>query len=145
MDLHTLLDRSRASDAFKADVQLYSSEGSADRIHAIRHAPRLKVLRVLAQLLSAHPDLPVERVRIDATSGCADFTGTVTVHSAHGPRRFEFAWDCYWRAQQEGWTDHFGFPDQVRAAREFGWQCFRTWREIPIQAGASDPAVPILS
>ena len=44
-------------------------------------------------------------------------------------RRVRFHWDCKWRALQEGWTDYFGFPDQVRAAREFGHDCFRLWEE----------------
>jgi hypothetical protein len=24
-------------------------------------------------------------------------------------------------------VDYFGFPDQVRAAQEFDWRCFRRW------------------
>ena len=26
-------------------------------------------------------------------------------------------------------VDHWGEPDQIRAAREFGWQCFAHWAE----------------
>ena len=33
-------------------------------------------------------------------------------------RTVRFHWDCKWKAQQEGWSDYFGFPDQMRAARE---------------------------
>ena len=42
---------------------------------------------------------------------------------------FSFTWCCRWRAEQEGWKDYFGFPDQIRAAREFGWDCFQRWSE----------------
>ncbi len=87
-------------------------------------------MRLLAQLLASEPDLAVERVRVDATAGCADFVGVLEVECEDGSRRFEFAWDCRWRAQQEGWTDAFGFPDQIRAANQFGWRCFRLWREL---------------
>ena len=33
-----------------------------------------------------------------------------------------------WRAEQQGWVDAFGFPDQIRAADEFGWNCFHRWQ-----------------
>ena len=62
-------------------------------------------------------------------SGCSDFVGTVHVHTAHGPRVYEFAWDCRWRAEQEGWTDCFGLPDQIRAAQEYDWKCFERWQQ----------------
>ena len=48
-----------------------------------------------------------------------------------GERQVRFHWDCKWRAQQEGWVDYFGFPDQIRAAREFGWRCFERWEPLP--------------
>ena len=53
-----------------------------------------------------------------------------------------FHWDCKWRAQQQGWVDYFGFPDQTRAAREFGFDCFRSWVEEEVSpiAIAIDPA-----
>jgi hypothetical protein len=41
-----------------------------------------------------------------------------------------FYWDCKWKAQEQGWTDYFGFPDQMRAAREFGYDCFRSWNQL---------------
>lgn len=127
--LQPILARSSASDEFKADVVAYASYQDAPRIASARHAPRIKVLRLLAQLLSAEPNLRVDRVIVEALSGCADFRGTATVDAAGETRVFEFVWDCHWRAQQEGWTDAFGLPDQIRAAREFGWQCFERWAE----------------
>jgi hypothetical protein len=90
-------------------------------------APRVKVLRVLTQLLHAEPMLSLERVRIDGVSGCADYRGTVTAIACDGERAFTFVWDCSWRAAAEGWLDRHGLPDQARAAREFGWQCFAAW------------------
>ena len=47
---------------------------------------------------------------------------------------YEFVWDCRWRAEQEGWTDCFGFPDQIRAAREYDWRCFERWEPVARRA-----------
>jgi hypothetical protein len=92
----------------------------------------VKVLRVLAQLFETAPELEVERVHVDAASGCADFRGVLTVEARSGTRAFDFVWDCHWRAVQEGWTDAFGLPDQIRAAREFGHRCFERWSGRPV-------------
>jgi hypothetical protein len=124
------LERSAAVAGFKADVQAFLVHEPAPRIGVTRLAPRVKVARLLAQLLDAEPDLPVERVRIDAVSGCSDFRGTLVVEAAGETRAFEFVWCCQWRADQEGWRDAFGFSDQIRAAREFDWRCFEQWREV---------------
>lgn len=128
-ELTDILARSGATPEFKADVAAFASFQDAPRIATVRHAPRVKVLRVLAQLLSAEPNLPVERVSVEALSGCADFRGTATVDAAGESRTFDFVWDCHWRALREGWIDAFGLPDQIRAAREFGWECFERWAE----------------
>lgn len=130
MILEHLLAASAATDALKHDIQRYRTCGRAGRIAVSRSAPPIKVLRVLAQLLSHHPELAIDTVRIEASSGCADFVGVVDVETARARHRFEFVWDCAWRAVEQGWTDCFGFPDQIRAAREFDWRCFRTWREV---------------
>ncbi|MGI8498214.1 MAG: hypothetical protein ACR2OG_11605 [Gemmatimonadaceae bacterium] len=118
---------SRASAAFKSDVLRFTTAGTADRIQASRYMPPVKVARVLAQLLATESHLEVERVRIEAVSGCADFVGTIDVETPTGSHRFHFEWDCRWRAVQQGYTDYFGLPDQIRAAQEFGWRCFKTW------------------
>ncbi len=136
MDLTELLAASAASDAFREDVRVFAERGSAPSITTARYAPRVKVLRVLAQLLYEEPASPIERVHVDALSGCADYRGSIDVHAAGLVRSFDFEWDCHWRARQEGWTDFFGFPDQIRAAREFGWRCFKEWRERPSAAEA---------
>jgi hypothetical protein len=130
MDLGDILARSRATPGFKADVRRYLAVSAAPRIAAPPRAPAIKVVRVVAQLLALEPDLVVQSVRIDAESGCADFAGTVEVECEDLTRQFEFVWDCAWRAEQEQWTDAFGFPDQIRAAHEFGWRCFRVWRHL---------------
>ena len=127
---HALLElmaRSRASDEFKADVRAYAAHEPTARLTVARHVPRVKVLRVLGQLFETSPELEVQRAHLDAASGCADFRGVLTVETREGVRAFDFVWDCHWRAVQEGWTDAFGLPDQIRAAREFGHRCFERW------------------
>ena len=129
MELVEIASGCRASPAFLAAVERYAAGGDDDRIAVARWAPRVKVLRVLAQLFDAHPDLVVERVALQGAAGCSDFVGTLIAACEDGERRFLFAWDCRWRAEQEGWFDPFGFPDQIRAAREFGWRCFMRWEQ----------------
>ena len=136
-DIADILAHSGATPAFKADVRAYAEHRAAARIDVLRHSPRVKVLRVLAQLLSSEPELAVDGVRVDAASGCSDFRGTLVVRAGEQERAFDFVWDCQWRALQEGWTDAFGLPDQIRAARTFDWRCFAHWTE---RAGAEQPA-----
>lgn len=137
MDLHQLLAASAASPAFKADVLAYAAGKPAPRIQLARRSPSVKVMRVLSQLLAAESELVIEEVCVDGRSGCADFIGLLAVRTPTQIHQFEFAWDCGWRAEQENWRDAFGFPDQIRAAQEFGWRCFRHWREV---SSASDSA-----
>jgi len=124
-----LLKRSSASERFKADVVSLLSRVDAPSITYTRMVPRIKVIRLINHLLHAHPEWAIERLRIDARSGCSDFVGTAVVEGAGESRAFEFAWDCRWRAEQQGWVDAYGFPDQIRAADEFGWNCFERWSE----------------
>jgi hypothetical protein len=144
MTLEQLLAASAATDAFKRDVLAFASRLRAERILVTRHAPHIKVLRVLTQLLHAHPELAIAHVRVHGVSGCADFVGSVDVRTSDGRAlTFEFAWDCAWRARELGWTDCFGFPDQIRAAREHEWRCFRQWgqvRDEELLDGALAPA-----
>jgi hypothetical protein len=144
MDLIALLDRSAATAAFKADVRAYLAHEPATRVTAARPAPRVKVARVLAKLLDAVPDLAVERVSVDGVSGCSDFRGTLAVEAAGETRRFEFVWCCHWRAEEQQWRDAFGFPDQIRAAREFDWRCFEAWREVEARDEGRLPS-PVLT
>lgn len=139
MPIEHLISSARATDEFKQDVVRYAQGGVAERIHTARHSPRVKVLRLLAQLFAEEPGLEIERVSIDAWSGCSDFRGVLTVTTPDVAKVFRFHWDCSWRAEQQGWFDAFNLPDQIRAAREFGWQCFSVWQEQPAEAGALSP------
>ena len=142
MSLIPLLDRSAASNQFKLAMrtlaaQPWGNAQSCDALVCRRGMPAVKVERVLTQLLTELPDARIQRVEIDARSGCSDFGGQLTVHTDDAVRVFDFVWDCRWRAAEEGWTDHWGEPDQIRAAREFGWRCFAVWMErSPLPAGA---------
>ena len=105
----------------------------------LRAAPRVKVLRVITQLIAAQRDLAIDRVRIEGISGCADYRGTVVAEIVdERPRTFAFVWDCAWRAAHEGWVDSRGNPEQVRAAREFGWQCFSVWNDVSVREGGDE-------
>jgi len=126
-DLAELLAASAADDAFKADVRAFVAHTTAHRVLVEHPAPRVKPLRVIAQLLHAEPALPIERVRISAWSGCSDYRGTIVVGAPDGERTWDFVWDCRWRAEHEQLLTSWGYPDQVRAAREWGWDCFERW------------------
>ena len=126
-DLLPFLDAANAHPDFKRDVLSFVRGGAAPRIELQGYAPRVKVERVLAQLLHAHPALPVERIRLKATSGCSDFTGVLVAWVGEQEHHYRFSWCCSWKAEQAGWRDCFGFWDQARAAREFGWDCFQQW------------------
>jgi hypothetical protein len=139
-----LLERSRSSAEFGEALRQFLRDGRPNDRVDFGGAPPVKVERTLTRLLEAYPELPIDAVEVDARSGCEFFRGTATVRAANERRRVAFHWDCKWRAQQEGWTDWFGFPDQARAAREFGHDCFREWEEIsvteaaPLEAAALD-------
>jgi hypothetical protein len=125
--MELILGKSQATDSFKLDVSAFWAGRPAPRVHVEGFAPRVKVQRVLMQLLSNEAELPITRVVVRGRSGCSDFTGEVHVETVSETHVFDFVWDCRWRAEQEGWVDCFGLPDQMRAAQEFGWQCFQFW------------------
>jgi hypothetical protein len=127
-ELEALLAQSRAHEKFKADVRAYCETGEAARIRVDSYIPRVKVQRLLKHILATEPDLDIDGVAVSGASGCSDFVGTVEARTRRSTHVFEFGWCCRWRAEQEGWTDYFGFPDQIRAAQEFDWRCFHTWR-----------------
>lgn len=126
-DLKPYLDAAAAHPELKQEVLEYLNGASAERIEIEGYAPRVKVERVLTQLFHAHPELPVEKIKVRGRSGCSDFVGEVVAVSGDTEHRFTFEWCCAWKAEEQGWRDYFGFWDQARAAREFGWQCFRRW------------------
>jgi hypothetical protein len=130
-ELGPLLAASRATPAFCADLEAYAMRQPSERVTAAGVNPRVKVLRTIAQLLHAEPTLTVDRIRLKAVSGCADYVGTMDVTDGAGAlHTFEFEWNCEWKARQLGYVDGFGFPDQIRAADEFGWQCFERWTRV---------------
>jgi hypothetical protein len=129
-ELLPYLDAAAVHPEFKRELLEFVRGGDASRIELEGYTPRVKVERVLTQLFHAHPDLPVERVRLRARSGCSDFTGEIVAVTSDQEHRFSFTWCCSWKAEQEGWKDCFGFWDQARAAREFGWRCFQKWEPV---------------
>jgi len=125
--MKTLMEGSRATCDFKADVASYFSGERCERVKVETYVPRVKVQRLLTQLLAVEPSLEIEQVVIRGMAGCSDFVGSVDVHTASGAQVFDFVWCCRWRAEAEGLVDYFAFPDQLRAAHEFDWRCFRRW------------------
>jgi hypothetical protein len=125
--MDTLIQSSRATADFKADVASFFSGKRAERVKVETYAPRVKVQRLLAQLLTVEASLEIDQVVIRGTAGCSNFVGSVDVHTASGAHVFDFTWCCRWRAETEGLVDYFGFPDQMRAAQEFDWRCFQHW------------------
>jgi len=125
--MKTLMEGSRATCDFKADVASYFSGERCERVKVETYVPRVKVQRLLTQLLAVEPSLEIEQVVIRGMAGCSDFVGSVDVHTASGAQVFDFVWCCRWRAEAEGLMDYFGLPDQLRAAQQFDWRCFQRW------------------
>lgn len=125
--LQELLDRSAATEAFKRAVVDYRDGKVSDLIQYRAGVPPLKIMRVLLKLLEELPDEPISGVRIDGFSGCSSFRGTMQAQP--GGREFEFDWDCAWRAEVNAVKSPWGFIDQQKAAHDFGYQCFRLFRE----------------
>jgi hypothetical protein len=134
-ELAALLDGSRAAAEFRRAVLAYAAGRTAPLVALVRPAPRVKVLRVLTQLLHAEPGLAVDRVVVDAVSGCCDFRGSLVAFDGTVAHAWRFRWDCRWRAEQAGLYDRWGSPDQSRAAREFTWRCFQRWEPVLGDAG----------
>ena len=122
-DLNALLEQSQATESFKQAVRDLQAGRSNPAIQHNRAVPPVKALRAISKLLEDSPNLAFENAVIQGQSGCSDFEGTIKVND--GEMEFAFLWDCAWRAEQEGYKDHWGSPDQIRAAREFGYQCFQ--------------------
>jgi hypothetical protein len=130
MRIFELLERSGASAAFRDAVARFLREGRPnDRLAFNRECPPVKVERTVIKALEEYPELEIESIDLRGVSGCEFFRGHLEVHTPVEARRVSFHWDCKWKAQEMGWHDYFGFPDQARAAREFGHDCFRAWSE----------------
>lgn len=125
--MEPLLTQSRATLEFKADLARFLAGDRTRRVKVESFVPRVKVQRLLSQLLAEESSLEIEQVTIRGSSGCSDFVGTIDVLTRSGSHVFDFVWCCRWRAQREGFVDYFGFPDQYRAAQEFDWRCFQKW------------------
>lgn len=124
--LEELLSASRATREFRESVLHFAAtQKSNDRVAFGRGNPPVKVLRAIMGLLEAEPTLVIDSVQVEGASGCSDYRGKLEVQPAGV--RFRFVWDCAWRAREQGWEDHFGYPDQQRAAREFGYRCFEVF------------------
>ena len=127
--MEALIASSKATADFKAAITSFVAGEKAERVKLESRVPRVKVQRLLTQLLAVEPALEIEHVVIRGSSGCSDFVGSVDVETRSGTHVFDFTWCCRWRAETEGYVDYFGFPDQARAAQEFDWQCFRHWEK----------------
>jgi hypothetical protein len=125
--METVVATSSATPAFKTAVLSFAAGEKVERVKLESYVPRVKVRRLLTQLLATESALEIESVVVRGTSGCSDFVGSVDVQTTSGTHVFEFTWCCRWRAENEGYRDYFGFPDQMRAAQEFDWRCFRRW------------------
>ena len=117
-----------SAGAFSAALDAFRTSGRPnERISFDRLSPPVKVERTLTRALVEYPAHAIESIEVRGSSGCEFYRGTAIIRTATEERHIRFHWDCKWKAEQQGWTDYFGFPDQARAAREFGWDCFRTW------------------
>ncbi len=126
--LKTLLENSKASDAFKNAVQDFADGREAQLIKYSLGSPKVKVQRVLMKLLEAYRNEQISEVDIQGASSCSGYVGTLTF----GPNqtKISFNWDCEWKAKQEGFETWYGAPDQIKAASQFGYQCFEKFEVI---------------
>jgi hypothetical protein len=135
MKTEELLLQSPAPEGFRAALAAFRSTGRAnERISFDRLSPPVKVERAVIKALVEYPQLAIESIEIRGSSGCEFFRGTAIIRTADEERHVRFHWDCKWKAEQQGWRDYFGFADQARAAREFGWDCFVSWEEERVVA-----------
>ncbi len=124
-----VINSSSATDSFKKTViQFQHQQAPTAQIRFRSSNPPIKVLRVILGLLERFPELEVSDVDVDGVSGCSDYRGKISINS--GEKTFDFVWDCAWKASEMGWKDYFGDPDQIRAARTFGFRCFKEFEEI---------------
>jgi hypothetical protein len=127
--MQNVISTSRATQDFKVDLESFLSGNPSQRVKVESRVPRVKVRRLLTQLLVSEPALEIDCVVIRGLSGCSDFVGSVEVQTTSGSHVFDFVWCCRWKAQAEGYVDCFGYPDQLRAALEFDWRCFQQWEQ----------------
>ncbi len=120
-----LLRQSAASEGFREALLLFEkNQAASERIHFGAGNPPVKVLRAICALLESQPGLAIDRVEVNGSSGCSDYVGDIRVNG--GESTFHFVWDCAWKAAEQGWKDFYGDPDQVRAAKTFGYRCMKS-------------------
>lgn len=123
-----LVEQSAATKEFKTAVTEFAeTQRPDDRIEFAAGNPPVKVLRVICGILEQFPELEIDSISVSGRSGCSDYTGEAIVN---GDQKFRFVWDCAWKAEQLGWKDWLGSPDQIKAARTYGYQCFKTLEKI---------------
>ena len=127
-DLEALISQSSATEEFKEAVRGLDAGQTSPLIKTNTSAPRVKVMRVITKLLEAEPELAIRNVELRGASSCSGFRGDMKIND--GEVLIDFNWDCAWRAEKEGWRDAFGYVDQGRAARQFGYQCFEKFDRI---------------
>lgn len=128
-NIQTLLDNSAACAGFKNAIAGLQHGRRSELIIFPRYVPAVKALRVCMKFLEAEPTMEIRNVRIEGITGCRDFSGALGANDDE--IKYAFSWDCRWRAQQTGMLTTSGTPDQARAAREFGYQCFRRFERMP--------------
>lgn len=129
--LNRYLEQSSATPEVREAVHEFLRSGRPQEcLDFDPYSPPVKVERTLTMLFKRYPELPIQSIRIRGSSGCEFYRGELVLEAGGEQRQVRFHWDCKWKAVQEGWTDYFGFPDQMRAAREFGYDCFRIWDEV---------------
>ncbi|MCA9732445.1 MAG: hypothetical protein H6696_13070 [Deferribacteres bacterium] len=127
--LHDLLGRSKATEAFKEAVREFVKKPEPNsHIQFGFGTPALKVFRSIMKLLETHPEIIIEAVVVGGHSGCANFIGTIEVQP--DGRKFGFNWNCQWRARENDVKNAWGMPDQIKAAYDFGYQCFQSFEEM---------------
>ena len=121
--LEELLEASQATAEFKQAATNLDAGKQQSLISFPKDNPPVKVRRLICKLMEEQPELAIEKIEIKAVAGCSNYLGQAVI--SPGPLTVDFEWCCRWRAEEEQWTDIMGNPDQIRAAREFDYQCFQ--------------------
>ncbi|MCC7429212.1 hypothetical protein IT568_00065 [bacterium] len=125
MKILEFLERSKVSEDFKNAVVDFLEGKETQLIRYNLFSPKIKIERTLTKLLEDFSNLPIEKVEINGNSGCEYFKGNLSFWIAEKETKIEFEWNCKWKAEQKHYKDFFGAPDQIRAAQEFGYDCFK--------------------
>src|SRR5687767_11283464 len=108
--LEQLLVDSKAAPEFKDAVRVLARSGVQDRIKFNAGSPPVKVLRLTMKILESLPEETISSLEVKGSSGCSNYIGSAVLQP--GNIQIQFDWDCRWMAEQVGWKDFFGEPDQ---------------------------------